>query len=115
MTAAKPDHEFVPHPKGPDHYTGCTQYVEGQSYCGLPRSAHATPPRSELADQLEVSGIFGTQYDALMAAIRELRQEGGGNLYLHQPECAIYASGVLDEGQCVCDGGPALITVPGDS
>lgn len=25
------------------------------------------------------------------------------------------ASGVLDEGQCVCDGGPARITVPGDS
>ena len=106
-------HEFVPHPKGPDHYTGCTQFVEGR-YCGQPRSAHATPESAD-GEGGTMSGIFGTQYDALMAAIRELRQEGGGNLYLHQPECAIYASGVLDEGQCVCDGGPARITVPGDS
>ncbi len=54
------DHEFVPHPKGPDHYSGCTVTAEVADesgpflmYCGLPRSAHTQPAPQESPGETE--------------------------------------------------------------
>ena len=50
---------------------------------------------------------YATQYEAVLAAIQTVRQDGGGTVWLCQPDCA----SAIDED---CDCNPYGIEVPGD-